>query len=333
MSTPGVQPPPARAERRRDRAVGGPDETAGALPDRAGDRRRPRQPGRHLGLLALERRDVLLERLPVGARVGQQLRLARARRRPAVAPLDELALDGRDLGDLGLDHLRDLLRALLEPVEALGGGDRLDLRVADAGDDPRVLRRGALHELGLLEQVGEAVRLEHDGHHVGRVLLVELDEPVRELDARFREPAPQPREVQPLAPQVLLDLRELGALGLEVGLEAELLGLEDRDVGLQGVDPAREGADLGGQDALAPPVRLDLLALLLDAALQRLRALAGGDQRKGSPQRERKHRHHEQEAESTTHGRAMLGALRRRDQRSALVMERARNPAACRSFP
>ena len=31
---------------------------------------------RDLGLLALERRDVLLERLPVGARVGQQLRLA-----------------------------------------------------------------------------------------------------------------------------------------------------------------------------------------------------------------------------------------------------------------
>ena len=82
-----------------------------------------------------------------------------------------------------------------------------------------------------------------------------------------------------------------------------------------------------------PHVRLDLLALLLDAALQRLRALAGGDQRERSPQRERKYRHREQEAESTTHGRAMLGALRRRDQRSALVMERARNPAACRSFP
>ena len=42
------------------------------------------------------------------------------------------------------------------------------------------------------------------------------------------------------------------------------------------------------EDALAALVRLDLLALPLDLALQRLRALGRGAQREGSPQRERK---------------------------------------------
>ena len=114
----------------------------------------------------------------------------------------------------------------------------LHLGVAHAVDDPGVLRRGPLEELGALEQVGEAVGLEHDGHHVGRVLLVHLHEPVGELHARLRQPPAQPREAQALAPQVLLDLRELGALGVEVGLEPHLLGLQHRDVGLQAADLA-----------------------------------------------------------------------------------------------
>ncbi len=153
-------------------------------------------------------------------------------------------------------------------------------------------------ELGALEQVGEAVGLEHDGHDVGRVLLVDLHEPVGELHARLRQTPLQPREAQALAAQILLDLRQLGALGVEVRLQPHLLGLQHRDVGLQAADLAREGADLRGQHALAALVLLDLRAPAIDLVLQVLAARA---EREHGPQRKRQRRHEQQEAESTTH--------------------------------
>ena len=128
----------------------------------------------------------------------------------------------------------------------------------DEADDPRVLVRDALHELGALEQVGEAVGLEHDGDDVGRVGLVELDE------ARWRARVRRPRggraggRAAPLAPQLAPGPRELGALGVEVGLERLLAVLSARDVGLEALDPARYGGDVGRQHALAcalwPPI-------------------------------------------------------------------------------
>src|SRR3954462_4898813 len=67
-----------------------------------------------------------------------------------------------------------------------------------------------------------------------------------------REPGAQPRQPDPLLPQLLLDAGELGALVVEVGLDRHLLGLQHGDVALQGADAlavAREGA---GEAAFAP---------------------------------------------------------------------------------
>ena len=63
----------------------------------------------------------------------------------------------------------------------------------------------------------------------------------------------------------------------------------------------REGADLGGQHALAALLLLDLRALAVDLPLQRVAALAARAERQHGPQGERQRRHQEQEAESTTH--------------------------------
>ena len=274
---------------------------------------------------------MVLDLVAARLRVGQQLRLARPRRGVVLLPRDELALDLHHLVDLGLDRLGDLLGALLEPVEPLGGRLRLRLGVADAVDDPCVLRRRPLQELGPLEQVGEAVGLEHDRHDVRRVLLVHLHEPVGELHARLGQTPLQPRESQALTAQVLLDLGELGALGVEARLQPHLLGLQHRDVGLQAVDPAREGADLRGQHALAALVLLDLRAAALDLLLQ---ALAARAERQYGPQGERHGRHQEQEAESSTHAAGHARRPPRRDSRTTpLLMERATNPAGCRAFP
>ena len=140
-----------------------------------------------------------------------------------VAAVDELALDARDLVAARLDLRGDLRLALLELVEPRLGALRLGARGADAVDDARVLVGDALHELGALEQVGEAVGLEHDGHDVGLVGLVELDEAVGERDPRLGEPRAQPREPHALLAQLLLDARELRALGVEVALDRTCL--------------------------------------------------------------------------------------------------------------
>ena len=78
--------------------------------------------------------------------------------------------------------------ALLEPrqlVRLIAGA------VAQAPHEPgdlAVLVGDSVEELGALEQVGEAVGLEHHREHVGRVGLVDLDEPVGERAARRGEP-------------------------------------------------------------------------------------------------------------------------------------------------
>ena len=170
-------------------------------------------------LAASSAREVALEVLAALARAGERRRLVGAHGGERVAAVDELARDARDLVAPRLDRGGDLRLALLELVEALGGARRLGARGADAVDDARVLVGDALHELGALEQVGEAVGLEHDGHDVGLVGLVELDETAGERDPRLGEPRAQPREADALLAQLLLDARELRALGVEVALD------------------------------------------------------------------------------------------------------------------
>ena len=260
----------------------------------------------------------------------QHRRLVGAHRGVRVATAHELRLDLHDLLDLGLDRRGHLLGAPLEPVEALGEGRGLRLGLAHALDDAGVLRGHALHELGPLEQVGEAVGLEHDGHDVGLVGLVELDEPPGERDLGLRQPRPQLGEPQARAPQLLLDPGELLALRGEVGLEPHLLGLQHGDVALQGADPLADGADVGRQHALLAAALLDLRPLALDLPLQVAARLRARPDRERGPEGERQRRHQEQEAESSSHA---ARHARRPHPTLPLVMECATVPARCRDFP
>ncbi len=98
----------------------------------------------------------------------------------------------------------------LEAGEALGGRGRVRLGGADDPDDVAVLVGDPADELLALEQVGEALAVEHDGDDVGPVGLVDLDHPPRQ-----RAPGLDEAGAQPDAP---------GALGAQVGLHAGKLG-------------------------------------------------------------------------------------------------------------
>ena len=232
------------------------------------------------------------------SRVLRQHRgLVRAHVVVAAAAVHQLVLDGVDLVDLVLDLVRDDLGALLQLVEPLGGGDRVRLRAPDDADDPRVLLGHPLHELRALEQVGEAVGLQHHGHEIGLVGLVELDQAPGQRRARLGQPLAQPRQPEPLAPEVLLDLGQLGPLAVQARLEAHLAGLERRDLALERVDPPRVARDVGRQHALAPLAPGDLVLLALDLAADALLRRAG--ERQHGEQGERERHHEEQQAESS----------------------------------
>ena len=117
---------------------------------------------------------------------------------------------------------------VLEPVELALGGHGLGLGAADAVDDPLVLLGHALHELGPLQQVGEAVGLEDHGDDVRLVGLVALDEPVAERGARLGEPRAQADEADALLAQLVLQPGELVALARQVGLDPDLARLQRR---------------------------------------------------------------------------------------------------------
>ena len=124
--------------------------------------------------------------------------------------------------------------------------------------DLRVLVRDALHEVRAGQQVGEAVGLEHDRDRVGRVGLVELDQAVGERAADDQQPGAQAGQPRALLAQLALDDGELGALGVEAGLQLLLAGRQPRDVALQGVDPSTSGCEMSVVStrslALWPPI-------------------------------------------------------------------------------
>src|SRR5215204_2817859 len=95
-----VQAPPAHAEAGDDRPVDGPDQAARALADRPGRaaalrRLEPREHGR---LLLLERRQVALEVLALGARRHERARLHLAGALELLLAIDQAVLDRVDLG-------------------------------------------------------------------------------------------------------------------------------------------------------------------------------------------------------------------------------------------
>ena len=154
-------------------------------------------------------------------------------------------------------------------------------RGADEVEHAGVGALDALHELQRLEQLREAVGVQHDGDEIGLVAHVALAQQPAELDAHLGEPVAQPGDA---------------ALGLaELGLRRSQTGVGGVELALRLVEPALEHADLAPDLALerAEPrggVRQRLLLLLARADLVAQRALAlpargcrrdGGDQQSG----------------------------------------------------
>ena len=86
---------------------------------------------------------------------------------------------------------------------------------ADAVGDLAVLVGDALEELGALEQVAEAVGLEHHGQRVGGVGLVDLHEPRGEQPARGGQLAAQARQAVAGDLEPVAHLEQLGLLAVE----------------------------------------------------------------------------------------------------------------------
>src|SRR5690349_15991644 len=150
------------AERRGDRPVHGPDHRAGAAANWA--RRRALLRGSQLGRnLRLHLRKVALEAVSRRAHTREDHLAAVTRTLQVGARRDELALDRRDLVAALLDRDRRRLLLLLQRAQFLRLLGRLRLQRAHARDDLVVLVGDAVQELRALEQVGEAVRFEHDG--------------------------------------------------------------------------------------------------------------------------------------------------------------------------
>src|SRR3954468_15412508 len=176
------------AERRRDRAVDGPDELSVAA-DRAGRDRSglPREAALDGAGLALQVVEVALER---GGRAAEhrELRGAGCAHGGELLPLaDEGALDALDLVAAVEHGDGERPLATLEPVEPVHGLRRQPLGLRDGDDHPAVLRADPRDELARLEEVGEPAGGEDDRHQVGALSLVELAEARREDAAAARE--------------------------------------------------------------------------------------------------------------------------------------------------
>src|SRR4051794_6103614 len=204
------------AEGRRDRPVDRPDHRAAAAPDRAGVERRATLGGTQLRLdLRLQLREVALELLARRLDVRERGAAPIARALELDAVRHELALHRDDLVAARFDRYGGglLLAPQLAELLRLLGRERLER--AHARDDLVVLVGDPVEELGPLEQVCKAVRLEHDGQGIGLAVLVHLDEALRQ---RLLGPAQidlQPRQPVLRLLEPVLRREQLGALGVE----------------------------------------------------------------------------------------------------------------------
>src|SRR3954452_719023 len=224
-------PRAALAERRRDRPVYRPDHPARAALDRARRQRpgRPRERALDLRLLGPQARERALEVLALAAHLHERAALVGARAVETDARVDEILLERGDLVAVGKHDRGDAALAALEALQARGGRGRVGPGGADERDDPLVLLGDALHELALLEQVGEPVAVQDHRGDVGVVGLVELNEPLPQRAPRLAEPRAQPDEPPALVAQLALELRQLRTLAVEIGLDLCLVALEAAD--------------------------------------------------------------------------------------------------------
>ncbi len=247
----------------------------------------------------------------------------RAEQRPAVVAdaVDRVALSlDRDAGAGDLvatlvDVVGDRLLPSLERVEPSRLRRGLSLGVADGGDDLAVLLADPLQVRAVLQQLREAVGVEHDADHVGLVGLVDLDEAGGQRSARAGQPRSQSRQAGAHVAQVLLGGRQLAALGVELDLDLVLSALERVDAALERVDSPRQRADVTGEHARSAARLVELTLLLVDAALQAVDVVlrvGAGDDRQRNPDGKGQQESDEQEAEAHAAGESRFG--RRRGQ-------------------
>ena len=213
------------------------------------------------GLSGLELGQLVLEGTDFGAGAGQLAGLGAAEPRHRGALVQEARIGPREPVALR-EHLRgeDLL-ADLELAEARGLGRDRPAGRAHLADDHDVLLAHALHEREAFEQVPEARGAQHDGHHVRGVGLVAGHELLGEDLLRVRLVRLELDQADVGGDQLGVQPGQLGALGVEVGLDpceaarqrgdvrAELpeaarrrahRARQRRDVALAGVDPLLE---------------------------------------------------------------------------------------------
>ena len=196
----------------------------------------------------------------------------RARSRRPLRSRAQLALRGGQAvargGDVvapAQDRLGRGLLAVLELGQQSLGLLGARLEHLHARHDRAVLVGDPLQELGALEQVGEAVGLEHHRERVGLVGLVELHQPVGQRRAALLQLRAGPRQAVARDLEVVAHGQQLVAGAVELGLDRAQPALGAADLALEAADAVVVALDVLREDALLALLALDLGALLLDA--------------------------------------------------------------------
>ena len=148
----------------------------------------------------------------------------------------------------------------------------------DGVEDPLVLALDALEEVHRLQQLGEAVGLQHDGDEVRLAAGVAQAQERGELGAGLLHPRAQPQRALALAVAALHGRGQLRLGGGELGLHRGDAAFEDRHLARGGALEARQPRDAAGQRLLAGALRVDPVA---QPALALLAAGGHGDERRG----------------------------------------------------
>ena len=122
---------------------------------------------------------------------------------------------------------------------------------SDGVEDPLVLALDALEEVHRLQQLGEAVGLQHDRDEVRLAAGVAQAQQLGELGARGLHPRAQPQRALALAVAALHGVGQLRLGGGELGLHRRDAAFEDRDLARGGALESREARDAAGQRLLA----------------------------------------------------------------------------------
>ena len=185
MSMPGMEAAPARAERARDRAAHRPDEAGGAR------RRRRRVPdvdpasdARIFASIAALAAEIACDSLTAACSCVRAARSASDLPDRAFESFDwlveQLVVDDRHLLEARVDDVRLVADALAHLHRPLARDDDVVLRSRDLRGDLLVLVRDEPEVVELVDDVLEALRLQHELERARVRLLVDRDEPACE---------------------------------------------------------------------------------------------------------------------------------------------------------